>query len=633
MLRVRCLIIVIAGWLCLTACTSPSPPQVTQPTASPPPKVTQPTASPQPLPTFTSNVADSAWQVWHVSSLPKAIYSLALQGDRLWVGTEYGLWQLDPETNRIARYDDQLGTVHLLLPIENGQAWASASKGLFFFDGQAWHRVQLTNESPPRGYTACTAIAVDAAGNLWLEFSDYRGSKYSARYRGHVPAADVMAFDSAGYYGLTVGTIDCDQWPAAARTYGQFHRSAAECRTLQSVGKTLPPARYPSTQLAFDTDGSIWRADLYDGSISHWVNGISTTVGLPAGTRIDALAPDPTQGVWIGTDQGLAHAAATELRWLPDLDQHFTLGRPIDLSVEPSGNVWVLTAESALNWLPADRSSTQFKAIANVGARAMAAAADSLWITHGTDLIRIKLGDPPSASAPPPVMDDCNLDRLTVDRVGDVWSTTRCGVAWQYQPATHHWIRHALTKPAPFAAELDPIQHIVVSADGTVYAVGLSGLGELTAAGDVITATAAPTATALPYPTDRHRALFLSGDSSVNRPGILTESRSAADRQGGIWLAIIDQPELWHYTNGQVSTLAHPLNSRWVSQLQVDQRGWLWEVGNDQQLAVYDGQAWRTVATPDLGTIKRIADDRDGGLWFMGDRGIAMYDPAKDKQP
>jgi len=166
-----------------------------------------------------------------------------------------------------------------------------------------------------------------------------------------------------------------------------------------------------------------------------------------------------------------------------------------------------------------------------------------------------------------------------------------------------------------------------------MYAVGLSGLGELTAAGDVITATAAPTATALPYPTDRHRALFLSGDSSVNRPGILTESRSAADRQGGIWLAIIDQPELWHYTNGQVSTLAHPLNSRWVSQLQVDQRGWLWEVGNDQQLAVYDGQAWRTVATPDLGTIKRIADDRDGGLWFMGDRGIAMYDPAKDKQP
>lgn len=619
MLRVRFLTVLVGGWLCLTACTSPLP------------KVTQPTISPQPLPTFTSSVADPAWQVWRVSSFPSAIYALALQDGRLWASTEFGVWQLDPKTNHIVTHDDRPSAARLLLPIENGQAWASARQGVFFFDGQAWHRIQLTNESPRWGYTAGTAIAVDAAGNLWLEFSDYRGSKYSARYHGHVPAADVMEFDSDGYYGLTMGAIDCDQWPAAARTYGQFYSSAAECRALQSAHQTvLPPSRYPSTQLALDTDGSIWRADLYDGSISHWVNGISTTVGLPAGIRVAAMAPDPTRGVWIGTDRGLAYAAGTELRWLPDLDQYFAPGRPIDLSVESSGEVWVLTAESTLNWRPADRSSAQFEAIANVGARAMAAS-DGLWITHGTDLIHLKLGEPPSASAHPPVLGDCNLDRLTLDRAGDVWTTTRCGVAWQYQPAASHWTRHALTKPAPFDAEFDPIQRIVASADGTVYAVGLSGLGELTAAGDVITATAALTATALPYPTYRHRALFPSEDSPANRPGILNDSQSAADRQGGIWIAITGQPDLWHYANGQVSTLGHPLDGKSISGLHVDGHGWLWEVGSDQQLAVYDGRAWRTITTPDLGSMRRITSDPDGRLWLVGDHGIAVYDPAKDK--
>jgi ligand-binding sensor domain-containing protein len=75
------------------------------------------------------------------------------------------------------------------------------------------------------------------------------------------------------------------------------------------------------------------------------------------------------------------------------------------------------------------------------------------------------------------------------------------------------------------------------------------------------------------------------------------------------------------------------LSGKLVSGLHIDGRGWLWEVGNDRQLAVYDGQAWRTVTTPDLGSVRRITSDPDGRLWLVGDRGIAVYDPAKDDLP
>jgi ligand-binding sensor domain-containing protein len=288
----------------------------------------------------------------------------------------------------------------------------------------------------------------------------------------------------------------------------------------------------------------------------------------------------------------------------------------------------MLTNTGQIVWQQPDQS-LRFSYEMASAVHAMAAAPEGgLWMTHGSDLVKLK--------SPTPLIQPITgtrLEHLMIDPAGNVWAITDGGSALQYRPDADQWIRHLLTKPAPLEAELDPIQQIVASADGTVYAVGLSGLGELTAAGDLITATAALTTTALPYPAHRHRALFPLDDALANRPDALRNSQSATAPHGGIWLAIIDQPDLWHYAKGRVTMLAHPLSGRDVLGLYIDQRGWLWEVGNGQQLAVYDGQNWRTIAMPDLGTVKRIAGAPDGRLWVVGERGVAVYDPKLDKRP
>ncbi len=59
----------------------------------------------------------------------------------------------------------------------------------------------------------------------------------------------------------------------------------------------------------------------------------------------------------------------------------------------------------------------------------------------------------------------------------------------------------------------------------------------------------------------------------------------------------------------------------------------LWVANLYRQLAVYDGQHWRTFPTPGIGTVNCITDAPNGQLWFAGGQGVALYDPAQDNQP
>ncbi len=113
---------------------------------------------------------------------------------------------------------------------------------------------------------------------------------------------------------------------------------------------------------------------------------------------------------------------------------------------------------------------------------------------------------------------------------------------------------------------------------------------------------------------------------------LLRNGPSTADRQGGVWLTTTDRGNLWHYANGQTTVIAQPFGGNWITALYVDQTDRLWAANLYQQLAVYDGQTWRTFATPGIGTVFRIADAPDGRMWFVGNAGLAVYDPAQDKQ-
>jgi hypothetical protein len=582
-------------------------------------------ATPRAL-TLTVTSSSSPWTFWHVGDAPNSVYSLATQSDQVWAGTQYGIWQIKPGAHHLEKYPMPMGAVSLLLPIENGQLWAGINADLFFFDGQQWQTMTSMNPNVLRGwstYRALNLLAIDTSGNLRLEAWGSRGDLAPFHYSGHVPGTGTVERDSTNY--LYLAQTNCEQLTTLASTHSQSYRSSAECLAFQAALQIVPLPTH-GIRLAFAADDSLWGVNLANGEVYHWSNGRLSVIKLPSGSRVNALTADPTHGVWIGTDRGLMYTDGQVIDQLPDLDRHFAGGTPRDLAVESSGNVWALTNDSKLSWLPDDRSVDDFQVVTGVSARSIAAADDGLWITHSTDLIRLKLGEriPHSILLPEA---DCRLDRLTAAPNGDVWATSHCGAAWQYQPATKRWIRHMFYAGAD-ARSFEPIQAIVAGTDGTVYAIAQSGFAPLTGPGGALTGKLMSGGWALRYSAYWHQALFLADGVAP-----LPDGPSTADRHGGLWLTANDRGNLWHYTNGQFTAIEHPFGGTWITTLQVDQADRLWVANLYGQLAVYDGQQWRTFLTPGIGTVYRSAAAPDGRLWFAGSQGVARYDPAQDKLP
>ena len=63
----------------------------------------------------------------------------------------------------------------------------------------------------------------------------------------------------------------------------------------------------------------------------------------------------------------------------------------------------------------------------------------------------------------------------------------------------------------------------------------------------------------------------------------------------------------------------------------VDRQSNLW-VSIPDGLFRYDGRTWQIVSSPPLGWISTMTTAPDGRLWFVGSRGVAVYD-SQGNQP
>lgn len=573
---------------------------------------------------YTAVSVESPWTVWHTSNVSNYVTALATQADRIWASTASGLRRIDPQAQRVEKYDERIGRNALLLPIENGQMWAGSDRQLFFFNGQNWRGVTLPY-TLTYGSFGLSTMAIDAAAGLLLHFTNYRGWSNTAYYGGHL-LSDVDAQLPASQNAVWPKPYDCQQWPSVVSSDSENnYYSGAECLAIQAALQ-VAPLWTNRTLSAFDADGSLWSVNRDNGEVDHWSNGQWSVITLPD-ARISAVTADPSHGVWIGTDRGLMYTDGQAMYQLPSFDRHVSGGIPIDLVIDSSGAAWVLTNESKLSWLPADQSVQDFKVLSAISARAFATAADGIWITHGTDLIHLKIGERIPHAIPLPEA-DCKLDRLTTAPNGDVWATSRCGSVWQYQPALGHWIRHVVDASTPDVTIFEPIESVVAGTDGRVYAIGPNGLAVLTEPGGTSVGGLESSGDTLPYSIYRYHVRALAAGVAP-----LSNGPSATDRHGGFWLTTTNRGNLWHYADGQFTTVEHPFSATWLTALYVDQADQLWVANLYGQLALYDGQQWSIFDTPGIGTVYRIASAPDGRLWFAGNQGVTAYDPAQDKLP
>jgi len=594
----------------LSACRSPRP----QPTALPF-ATSLPTATALPPASVLSGgprcspLPGAVWHSWRTAQNPLAVYALLADGDTLWAGTSFGVWRVSSRTGDYTAYSE-IGPVSRLLPLGDGPLWAASVGRVFYFDGQRWFRLQLPHGVEGLSVNVC-ALEMDNNGDLWTTIG--LGSECSAadRYPGHVlPANGLWGADSGRR--LTPGELAiCQEWQAVATGSYAYH-SFSECEALNLARRAVSEITEEPTLLAVDGDQSAWWAT--NNMLGHLAGGRSITLTLPVG-QVYALAPDPAHGVWIGTDRGLAYSDGKNLRWVPlGLDLCGFQGEPHDIAVDAQGVVWATTesgirtlAPGKLNWQPFTNPGLSDPDATRLIQAIAAAPEGGIWATHAYDLWRF--GGPRATKPQPP--GECPLYQLAVDRMGNVWSAAGvCGVP-QFIPSTTggRWVRHdKLGKNYVF--------NIALSNDGTVYAIGMSGL--FSYAGTVTQKAPGISAPVwnliMPPPNEQWR----------------TETFAmAADNKDGVWIGASQAGVLWHCQAGQFEWSNQPFETGSLQQLYVDPQNRLW-VGLRDELAVYDGKTWKRISTP-VGTIRKLTGGPDGRIWVLGSDAIAVYDPAADK--
>jgi ligand-binding sensor domain-containing protein len=542
----------------------------------------------------------TAWRVWHIAQDPPVVNTLLTDQDVLWAGTSLGLVRVDPQTGIFSRplaYESS-GAISTLLLTEPGRIWAVGQLGYFYYDGKQWTRVQVSGMA----LDFPDIWAVDQRGDLLAVPPNSARVNYHYRFSGHVPpkgGAWVAQQEPAYTQGSDVN--GCNQ-SFASPWYS--YRSIAECQALDRVrADTDIPGGHYAWPVVMDADGSMWWFGWK--VLWHFTDGrpMTQTVSFD---HVNALAPDPVHGVWLGTDQGLAYSDGQSLSWTAlKPDQHVLPGSPQNMVVDFSRTAWVLTQDGSLLRLAVDEPAwtviTQTVRTDHMVVRRIRAITDAsaggVWAMRKGELVHF--GGTTTAAFELPGT-DCYVERLVADS-SNVWGWGGNCALQQFVVASAEWITHTLGS--------GPLGPVAIGADGVVYALGPQGLYAY--AGKSI---------------DR-----ASGEIASEWRLIFSEELNAlaADRQSGVWIASAKNGKVWHYKDGQL--LSPYLHQIALRQIAVDMQNCLWGQF-DNEVMVYDGKIWHYIKSP-IGPVRELTSGLDGRVRLISDEGVAVYDPAKDKRP
>ena len=572
--------------LILLACQSPRP----QPADALPVALATPLP---PMPVAVTDKAASAcaprlsqpWSLWRATQQPLAVQALLVDQETLWAGTSFGVFRVDPRTDAFTlSLDYQVsGAVSKLFPLGEGRLWAEGGRGQFYYDGQVWMPLQITGTQ-----SSASIWTVDLHGDIWLAQPASSGARYPTYYHllGHVPPSQDHLWKATQESPANVGA---DPYVCLAQSYvsyGFSYRTPEECEALNRTHGGLPAV--------IDADGSTWRL---------------TDLDLPV-SFVYISAPDTKHGIWLGTDKGLVYWDGTSLRRITfGLDECTVppehIG-PSGFMVDSRGKAWMSTwvgiytlSPGEWTWQPVPDLGQPYPDAARPIQAIVEGPGGGMWATHGYDLFRI--GGATTFEPVHPPDPRCFMQFLAADSEF-VWSSripqgdaSKCDLL-QFVVSARAWAYHPI--PNGYLGQ------VVAGSDGAVYAVGPEGLYKRVVMG----------------PRSEFRPVGAKGADLI-----------AANKRGGIWVASREKGDLWHYKSGKLTPYGHQFTERSLQKITVDSQNRLWTALSDA-LLLYDGKTWRRIETP-LRQIRELSSGPDGRIWIVGDIGIAVYDPAADKQP
>lgn len=229
------------------------------------------------------------------------------------------------------------GPVYAISQGGDGYLWIGTEAGLVRFDG--WSFRVIKDESRALTIGGVLGLTPDRHGCLWLWLQDRTIVRYC---KGVFDRALPQAAEDADIQAMGLGNQDgLLGWRAE---HGAFSYRDGRFQELVSAAD-LPPS--PVISMAQTRDGTLYLGTR-DAGLFREEGGKSVSIrrGLPD-LKVNCLLPDGENGVWVGTDQGIARWNGSNFTAV-DLPASLNRFQALAMIRDRDGNIWVGTDSRGL---------------------------------------------------------------------------------------------------------------------------------------------------------------------------------------------------------------------------------------------------------------------------------------------
>jgi signal transduction histidine kinase/ligand-binding sensor domain-containing protein len=522
----------------------------------------------------TTPLASYGRQAWGMENgLPQnTVQALAQTADGfVWLGTEVGLVRFDG--NGFQVFDKNTvpalpgNDVRCLLAEKDGSLWIGTSEGL-----ARWKDGAVTAYGVSEGLPGNLTLGIvrDEDGKLWVQTNQgpayLSGGRFTAQYTFNATSQTLgrmLAGDSGFMRALPGANIQV--WGSrnvlVLTDMRNPSRSLAELR----VGHELPGSKIQTVFV--DSQEGLWIGT--NGGLARWVDGklqrLPVTDPL-AKASVLALMEDREGNIWVGTEADGLHILRDQRFRTIGAREGLTSDATTTVVEDAKGKLWVGTNGGGLNSVPRGGNDAAGKQtysvrdvlLSDVILSLAAAPNGDLWVGTPDGLNRIRGSAVDSFTSADGLPDDF-IRSLLVDMDGSLWIGTRRGLT--------HWLNAGAAN-----AHMETYTHA-------------NGLGS-----DLV--------------------------------GAMTR-----DAHGDLWVATLAGISRLHAGKIENFTTANGLSSNVITALLARADGTLLIGTQDHGWNLWNGKSFSAANNGlDQTTIHAILDDGLGHLWFATGKGIARCD-------
>ena len=482
------------------------------------------------------------------------------------------------------------GPVNAITQTPDGYLWIAIAKGLLRFDGLNFKYFQHSN-TPELPAGPVLGLAVDSEGTLWIRSQGaslllYREGKFE-NIEVKLPVAEpgVTAMGNATngeilLTGLVNGTV--------RYSGGKF----------LSIAKPVPLPNFLAISIAEGSKGEVWLGTRDIGLYSINREGVASFANVLPDRKINCLLPTSNDGLWIGTDNGVARWDGANVTNI-DLDAASNRVQVLAMIRDRDANVWLGTTSGVFRINAQGNVSTKTDRIPKLVSSLYEDREGNIWAGTSDSLERLRDSVFVSYSVSGGMPSD-NHGPIYIDKRNRTW----------FGPATGglYWMKDGVVTRATTVGIGEDVVYSITGFDNDLW-IGRQRGG-------------------LTYLHDKEG--IYKGQTYTTSQGLAQNSvySVARSRDGTVWAGTLSGG-ISRLRNGKLTTFTtnEGLPSNTIDALLESSDGTMW-VATPNGVSSFSQDHWKTFQSKDGLPSERVnclLEDATGSLWVGTDAGIAFF--------